>query len=171
MGLFDAIGNVASGVLGASGQAKASRAAAEASRYGTDVNAALARENAEARRRAYEEIVGRGQYQLGQGESAFEQEAAAAPEELTMLKEDILAGNTESLQQGKEELATALAQQGVRGGQAATQLRRGVGEMATGAQRDINQLMGQEAMDRQAQRLAYQKSKALGGQAATLAGY
>jgi len=125
-------------------------------------------EEAKARRAAYEKMLGTGVGQMGAGEQAISQLGIAAPKELQQMKQDILSGSAESLQQGVGQLQAGLAQQGIRGGQAATQLRRGIGEMGIGAQKDINQLLGNEAMQRQAQLMAYQQAKALGGQKATL---
>jgi hypothetical protein len=63
-----------------------------------------------------------------------------------------------------------LAGQGVRGGQAVTQLNRSVGGVARDTQEDLDQIIAQDAQNRQNQKLAYESSKAgLGNQFLTSA--
>jgi hypothetical protein len=77
-------------------------------------------------------------------------------------KQDILGGTQEALGAGASQMAAALAQQGMRGGQAATQLRRGIGEMATAGMRQMTEAdLAKQNMMRQ-----YQMQKALLGQQA-----
>jgi len=70
------------------------------------------------------------------------------PQELEQLKESILKGNAKQLQQGTSQFNAALAQQGVRGGQAATQQRRQIGETTDAASQSIQDLISTEALNR-----------------------
>lgn len=144
------------------GSAKQARADAEAAR-------AEERERYEARKQAYNAIIKRGGSDMAKGEKAFIQEAEQAPLELDQLKQDILSGQAETMQAGSNQMQADLAASGMRGGQAATALKRGTGNIATAAQRDVNQLIGGEAMQRAAERRAYQSAKASRGQSATYA--
>lgn len=144
------------------GNAKQARAEAEAAR-------AEERRKYEARKQAYDAIVARGGADMATGEKAFIEEAGQAPAELDQLKQDILSGQAETMQTGSNQMQADLAASGMRGGQAATALKRGTGNIATAAQRDVNQLVGGEAMQRAAERRAYQSAKAGRGQGATYA--
>lgn len=130
----------------------------------TSVNTALSG----ARQKAYEDAIKRGEVQMGQGEKGFMSSVDTASPELGQLKQDILSGRSEAINTAGREMQSKLAQGGVRGGQAATLLNRGVGQMGIESQRDINQLMGTEAMQREAEKRAYLAAKAQRGQTATL---
>jgi hypothetical protein len=110
-------------------------------------------------RQAYQGIMGKS----AEGESQFMNETGKAPTELETAKNDILTGNAKALNQGASEMQANLAQEGVRGGQAATQLRRGVGEMATGAQNNLNTMALTDAQEREKQRAAYLSAKGSAG--------
>lgn len=180
-GLLEGLGSVASGLFGASAAQKAAEENAKAQRYAAELQAktaanqlAFGKQQAQAgdlqslaQQKAYQESLGRGASQMGAGEEALNL-LNKTPEELMQMKADIASGNAETLQQGSGQLAANLASQGVRGAQAATQMRRGIGEMATNATRDVNTLIGQDAQNRQAQLMAYQAAKAARGQGANL---
>ena len=121
-----------------------------------------------ARESAYGGFLGRGEEIGAEGEQAFGAEASTALPELGAVKEDVLSGQTEAMQKASGQIQANLAQQGVRGGQAATHLRRGIGEIATGAQRDITGLEYEDAAKRAAERRAYQASKGAAGTQAQL---
>jgi len=137
--------------------------------YSTDVQAELARRGLaqsqqrigleQAQQQQLSEAY-RGAYQRGLGEYGAGEEQLAgrfeqAPEELEILRQQALTGQAEELQQGARQLQSGLAAAGVRGGQAATQMRRGIGEMTEAASRDIQGLMAGEAIDRAAQQRQY----------------
>lgn len=170
------IGGVASGIAtgyAANKQAKAAeyaaRQQAEASGYSADVqNKISAREL--AAQQALTGYTSAQQQQLADayrsayqgtsadyktGESNLAELFAKSPEELETLKKQALRGESEGLQEGTSALNAALAQQGVRGGQAATQLRRGIGETTTGATENIQNLMANEAINRAAEKRQY----------------
>uniref|UniRef100_A0A6M3IZ67 Uncharacterized protein n=1 Tax=viral metagenome TaxID=1070528 RepID=A0A6M3IZ67_9ZZZZ len=170
MAFLDTIGNVASSFLGASGAAKAAKEQAAASRYSTDVQAGLQREQTQlqreqeaARLKAYQNMLDRAGDISASGEAALYETASKSPEELQQMKQDLLSGTSEELGMLRGEMGAGLAQQGIRGGQAATQMRRGLGEYTTSATRDINQLMAEDAQRRQAALLAYQNAKGMAG--------
>ncbi len=135
-----------------------------------DVTSKFQQETEEARKKAYNEAITRAGGQMQEGESAFLDAADTASPELAGIKADILKGNAESINQANAQLEADLAQSGVRGGQAATQLRHNAAQMSEQAQRDINQLIGSEAMQREAEKRAYLAAKAKAGQAGTLPG-
>lgn len=106
------------------------------------------------------QVFGELQGAAGQQEQRLTDLFGQAPPELQTLKQDILSGQSEQLQAGSRELESQLAQAGVRGGQAATQLRRGTGEMTQDATRDINRIMAQEAIGRQQSETGYRSQLA-----------
>lgn len=121
-----------------------------------------------ARQKAYAEAIAKGGAQMGEGETSFMNEANTANPEIAQQEADIKSGNAQELQQGSAKMAANLATQGVRGGQAATLLNRGVGMQAIEAQKNINQLKYTDAATRAAELRAYQASKAARGQTATI---
>ena len=78
---------------------------------------------------------------------------------------DISTNNAKQLQQGSAQLQANLALQGARGGQAAALLNRGTGEMAQGAQMDVNSMKYQDSSQRAADKRAYLSALAQRGQA------
>jgi hypothetical protein len=122
-----------------------------------------------ARQKAYGGAIGAGRQMAGAGEKAFTREANTALPELAQLKADIQNQTAAGLQEASGQMGAELAKQGVRGGQAATQMARGVGQMGITANQNINQLIADEARQRQAQRMAFQSAKAQQGQAAQTA--
>ena len=138
------------------------RAKEELRRYETE------QRERELRRRAYEQTLQRGREMGEAGEAGFYREAERTLPELEQARQDILEESAEGLQLGARQLGAELARGGVRGGQAATHMRRGVGEMALGAQRDITGLEYDEAARRAAERRAYERAKAARGMTAEL---
>ena len=108
-----------------------------------------------------------GQYEqklqslLYDAEPQYLQEANTQLPELTQLVKDISAQSAEAQRQNRRQVETELAQQGVRGGQAATLANRATGELNRDLQRDINQTVYNEAANRQNSRLGYTQTKAL----------
>ena len=157
---------IGSEALGTAGEAYAAReqakAAEAASKYGADIQEKIAARELAAQQQltglqlesqniladAYRQAYQRAQQQYGTGETGLAELYAEAPEELEILREQALTGQAEELQQGVGQLQSALAQQGVRGGQAATQLRRGIGEMTEAASENIQNLIAREALQR-----------------------
>jgi hypothetical protein len=113
----------------------------------------------DARKAAYEDMLARGTQQQTAAETQLMGETAEASPELIQAEKDMAARTSEGIQAGQSQMQANLAQQGVRGGQAATALRRGVGEMATTGMRDINIMKADDAARRNAIRSAYLASK------------
>lgn len=170
---IEAGGTILGGVAQGYGSKKSAESSAAASRYGADIQNKIALRNlqaeqaltplqvqeqanlANAYRSAYQK-TGTG-YQKGEQSlaSRFEQ----TPEALNVLEQQALTGQAEELQQGMGQLNTGLAQAGVRGGQAATQMRHGIGEMTQGAVENIQGLKANEAISRANQQREYEMAK------------
>ena len=63
----------------------------------------------------------------------------------------------------RNQLNTALAQQGIRGGQAATQMARGLGNVTTQANQDLNTMLYNDQQQNRNLQAAYNQAKALAG--------
>jgi hypothetical protein len=118
------------------------------------------------RKQAYDETIGRAQGLATSGEQQFlgaqgEQMADLQNPlaELGQAKQDVLTGNAAGMQQGAAQMKTNLAQSGVRGGQAATALNRGTGQMGVDATQQINQMALDEAGQRRNMRNASMGAK------------
>lgn len=94
------------------------------------------------------------------GESEYLNEANTQLPELTQLIQDIANQSAEAQRQNQRQINASLAQQGVRGGQAAILANRATGELNRDLQRDINQTAYNEAANRQNSRLNYYTNKA-----------
>lgn len=95
------------------------------------------------------------------GEQQFMQEANTPLAELTQAKQDIAENASEAQQANARQIQAQLAQQGVRGGQAATLAGRQQGQLNREMGRDINQLAVGEGLGRQQARLGYTAQKGL----------
>ena len=115
-------------------------------------------------RKAYQAALEKAGVTAGEAESEFMQEASQVTPELKQLAQDIRERGTETLQDVGKEMAARLASQGVRGGQASTLMGRALGETGRGMQRDINTILAEDAMRRQAEKMAYQKALGLGAE-------
>lgn len=112
----------------------------------------------EARAEKYDQKL---QGQFNQAEPQFQQESNTQLAELQQLMTDIANQSAESQRQNQRQINASLAQQGVRGGQAAILANRATGELNRDLQRDINQTAYNEAANRQNARLNYYSDKAL----------
>lgn len=101
------------------------------------------------------------QNQFNEAEPQYQQEANTQLPELQNLIKDIAEQNTETQRGNLRQINANLAQQGVRGGQAAILANRALGQTTREAQRDINNLVYNEAANRQQSRLNYYSDKAL----------
>lgn len=111
------------------------------------------------RKRAATEGKFKENYEIG--DTQFNLEANTPLAELTQMKQDITDQSTVAQQNMNKQLQSQLSQQGVRGGQAATQLARGTGQLNRELNWDVNQLAYDEAKTRQGARLDYTSKKAL----------
>ena len=101
------------------------------------------------------------QNQFNEAEPQFQAEAYTQLPELGQLVEDIANQSAEAQRQNQRQINASLAQQGVRGGQASILANRATGELNRDLQRDINQVVYNEAANRQNSRLDYYGKKAL----------
>lgn len=172
------VGGVGGGIAGGYFAKKAAEEQASASRYGADVQGRIAKRQFEAEQaltplqiqqqqqlaESYRGAYGQAQEQYGAGEEQLAELFSRSPEELEQLKESIYTGQAKQLQQGAGQLQAGLAQAGVRGGQAATQMRRGIGEMTETAGQNIQDLISQEAMGRAGEQRQYMAGQQAGRQ-------
>lgn len=98
---------------------------------------------------------------LYDAEPQYLKEANTQLGELEQLNKDIVAQSADAQRQNRRQIQAELAQQGVRGGQAAILANRATGELNRDLQRDINQNIYNEAINRQNSRLGYTQTKAL----------
>lgn len=101
------------------------------------------------------------QNQFNIAEPQYQEEAYTQLPELQQLIKDIADQTTETQRANLRQINANLAQQGVRGGQAAILANRALGQTTRDAQRDINNLAYNEAANRQNSRLNYYSQKAL----------
>jgi len=132
--------------FGSSGQAQA--------------QAAQSRADRRKRKGYFDEAMGRANAMAGAGEQSFLGETGAPLAELGAARQDMLTGNAAALNQGAGQMGANLARQGSRGGQAATLMNRGTGQMANDANSQINQMAIDEASQRRQMRGGYFAGKA-----------
>lgn len=101
------------------------------------------------------------QNQFNEAEPQYQEEANTQLAELGQLVKDISDEAAEAQRQNQRQINASLAQQGVRGGQAAILANRATGELNRDLQRDINKTVYDEALNRQNSRLNYYGQKAL----------
>lgn len=115
------------------------------------------------RKRAYESMIKKADATQEAGEQSFNDVVNSQNPYLNVIANDLKNNTNDVLNAGRNQINAGLAQQGVRGGQAATQLARGIGNMATAANQNLNQMMyGDIAQNRNLQ-AAYNQAKALAG--------
>lgn len=151
--LISTLGGLAGGIMGGNAQS----AAAE-----------LSQSQFKKRQKAYEEMLKRAQATQTAGESALTGLTSQPLSELGTMRQDILNQTNDVLNAGSRSLQANLAQAGLRGGQAGTQLARGVGSMTTQANQDLNKMIYDEATQRRLQQMAYEAAKAQAGTQANL---
>jgi len=113
-----------------------------------------------ALQKAYYDSMAKGGEVAQSGESGLLSSLAKPSESLEAQKQDILSGQSEAMQNTSSQIQANLAQQGVRGGQAATQLNRGVGAVGESALSDISKLQYGDEAKRDAMKRSYLQSKA-----------
>lgn len=112
----------------------------------------------EARAEKYDQKL---QNQFNEAEPQYLQEAYTQLPELQNLIKDIAEQSTETQRGNLRQINANLAMQGVRGGQAAILANRALGQTTRDTQRDINNLVYNEALNRQNSRLNYFGDKSL----------
>jgi len=189
MAFLPALGGILSGtgsIFGATGQAKAQREQIEAQKAMSKADLAErkrqfdilqpfrekqfgAQESARgAERAAYESRLGRAGQQFAGGEEAFLGSVDQPSAGVEALQQNILESQQPGIEAANRQLQAQLAQQGVRGGQAVTQARRGTGELMQQSLRDISGVQAQDTLTREAEKRAYLRQKAALGQRGTL---
>jgi len=128
----------------------------------------VAREQQAMKERAFQQAIARGEKLSTEGENQFLETANSENPYLKQVGQDIQAGGTEAMQNAQRQMQANLAQQGVRGGKAATLLARGTGDIASQTQRDLTQSQSQDLANKQMQKMAYFQSKAGRGQSGML---
>ena len=121
-------------------------------------------------RRDYNDLLNRAYDLYTGGEERFLEESERALPELEELKSQIQDETGEYMQDYASQLASSLAQKGIRGGQAANILARGIGDVRKQGTRDILQKSYEDAMRRSGARMGYFGGKAGTGQSGTLGG-
>ena len=101
------------------------------------------------------------QNQFLEAEPQYLSEANTQLPELQNLIKDIAEQSTETQRGNLRQINANLAMQGVRGGQAAILANRALGQTTRDTQRDINNLVYNEALNRQNSRLNYFGDKSL----------
>lgn len=120
--------------------------------------------------RAYQEklaSIGRGSQDLESGESAFLGAADQTSPELEALQNSITNNALPIQERAMSAAKNNLAQQGVRGGRAATLLNRQSGELNRDLNSDLTNKMYEDYTRRNNMKLGYLGNKARAGQAAT----
>lgn len=107
------------------------------------------------------EYEGKLSSMFDEAEPQFLTEANTQLPELQQMQKDISQQSSEAQRQNRAQVQNELAEQGVRGGQAATLSNRATGELNRNLQRDYNQLAYDEAGKRQSSRLNYFGEKAM----------
>ena len=123
----------------------------------------------QARKKAYEKAQQSGGKQMQEGEQQFLGETSAPLAELATAQQSALASGGKAIQQASGQIAANQAAGGVRGGQASTQMRRAVGEMAGQQQQNLDQMALDEANRRRELRTGLFGQKQARGQTANLA--
>lgn len=145
-GIVGAAGGLASGIMGSNAEEEAYK----------------------RRKKAYESMLKRAADIQTEGEGAFNNLVANPNSYLGVMQRQLNDNTNKDLNMGRNQLNLALAQQGLRGGQAATQLNRGIGNMTTQANQDLNNMMYDEEQQRRNLQAAYNQAKALAGINASL---
>jgi hypothetical protein len=95
--------------------------------------------------KAYNEMLNRAK----EGETSFLAETAPDNPVTARMQDQIRGNAMEGQQDAANQMRANLAQKGVRGGQAATLLNRGTGDLARKGLQDVNQLGYQNLLTRQ----------------------
>ena len=120
------------------------------------------------RLKAYNNMIKKAQGYQTEGEGVLNNIVNNQNPYLNQVAYDIKNNQNDVLNTGRNQLNTALAQQGLRGGQAAIQLNRGIGNMTTQANQDLNNMAYDEAQQIRNLQAAYNQAKALAGLNASL---
>ena len=115
------------------------------------------------RRQAYDEMIKRANQVQQTGQQNFYNTVNTQNPYLNVIAQDLKNNTNDVLNSGRNQLNASLAQQGIRGGQAMTQLNRGIGNMANQANQNLNQMMYGDEQQNRNLKMAYEQAKALAG--------
>ena len=166
--------SVVSAVIGGNAQQNVANTQAAQSDYAVNKNADVTTRGQDIQNTQYNQALTEQQKEYGNAHNAgvqaltdsgnmIDEATGAAPAELTTLASDIANKSTRTMQDTSKQVGANLATAGVRGGQAATLQNRAVGEVGISSQEDIDQLLAQNAAQRQAAQAGYATSMGAAG--------
>ena len=100
---------------------------------------------------------------MQEGENAFYDVVNNPNQYLGQMQRNLNDNANKSLNAYRNQLLAGLSQQGIRGGQAATQMARGLGNVTTQANQDLNTMLYNDANQNRQLKMAYEQAKALAG--------
>lgn len=115
------------------------------------------------RREAYDQMLKKANATQQEGEQAFNNIVNTQNPYLNVIGNDLKNNTNDVLNSGRNQILAGLSQAGVRGGQLATQLNRGIGNMANQANQNLNQMMYGDINQNRNLQSAYNQAKALAG--------
>ena len=115
------------------------------------------------RKRAYDAMIKKADDVSQAGEQAFYNNVNTQNPYLNVIGNDLKTQTNDMLNSGRNQMLAGMSQAGLRGGQLATQLNRGIGNMATTANQNLNQMMYNDINQRNNLKAAYDQAKALAG--------
>lgn len=124
---------------------------------------AAAEEEYKRRKRAYDSMIKRADETTQAGETAFNNIVNNPNPYLGIMQRDLNDNTNKNINSYRNQLNSALAQQGLRGGQAATQMARGLGNVTTQANQDLNTMLYNDQQQNRNLQAAYNQAKALAG--------
>ena len=123
-----------------------------------------ARENDYKRRQeAYNLMIKKANATQQEGEQAFNNIVNSQNPYLNVIGQDLKNNTNDVLNSGRNQMLAGMAQAGLRGGQLATQLNRGIGNMTNQANQNLNQMMYGDINQNRNLQTAYNQAKALAG--------
>ena len=130
---------------------------------GLNQGAAAEEEAYKRRKRAYDNLIKRADTTQQEGQQAFYDVVNNPNPYLAVMQRNLNDNTNRDINLYRNQLNTALAQQGIRGGQAATQMARGLGNVTTQANQDLNTMMYNDQQQNRNLQAAYNQAKALAG--------
>lgn len=125
---------------------------------------ANAEEEARKRRlQAYNSMIKKANATQTEGEQAINDIVNNTNPYLAIMGQDLKNQTNDVLNAGRNQLNASLSQQGIRGGQAMTQLNRGIGNITNQANQNLNQMMYGDINQNRNLKAAYNQAKALAG--------
>lgn len=119
--------------------------------------------NYKRRRNAYDQVIKKADETQQAGEQAFNKIVNTQNPYLNVIGQDLKNNTNDLLNSGRNEMLAGMTQAGLRGGQLATQLNRGIGNMANQANQQYNQMMYGDYNQNRNLKTAYEQAKALAG--------